>query len=77
VHFHFDNAAIHNWKVVTGKSMEEELHLALSYRLYFKDKFIHKQYATPQELTSVMEMIIPEIRSDLISRVFTTWQERL
>jgi hypothetical protein len=57
--------------------MEEEQHIALTSCLYLKDKFIPKQYATPQELTSGMEMITSEIRSDLISRAFTTWQERL
>jgi hypothetical protein len=44
---------------------------------YLKDKFIDKQYATPDELFADVAMIISEIPSDLISRVFATWPERL
>jgi hypothetical protein len=42
-----------------------------------KDKFIDKQYATPEKLYSQMETIISEIVSDPISRLFVTWQARL
>jgi hypothetical protein len=38
---------------------------------------IDKQYAMPEELFVEVAMIISEIPSDLISQVFTTWQERL
>jgi histone-lysine N-methyltransferase SETMAR len=44
---------------------------------YLKDKLIDKQYTTPEELFSEVTTIISEIPSDLISRVFATWQERL
>jgi hypothetical protein len=38
---------------------------------------IDKQYTTPEELLSEVTTIISEIPSDLISRVFATWQEGL
>jgi hypothetical protein len=38
---------------------------------------IDEQYAMPKELFAEVAMIISEIPSDLISRVFVTWQERL
>jgi hypothetical protein len=38
---------------------------------------IDKQYATPEELFAEVAMIISEIQSDMISRVFATWKERL
>jgi hypothetical protein len=44
---------------------------------YLKDKLIDEQYATPEELFAEVTMMISEIPSDLISRVFATWQERL
>jgi hypothetical protein len=44
---------------------------------YLKNKLIDKQYTTPEELFSEVTTIISEIPSDLISRVFTTLQERL
>jgi hypothetical protein len=42
-----------------------------------KDKLIDKAYTMPEELFSEVETIISEIPSDMISRVFLTWQERL
>jgi hypothetical protein len=42
-----------------------------------KDKLIDKQYATPDELFAEVALILSAIQSDLISRVFVTWQERL
>jgi hypothetical protein len=42
-----------------------------------EDKLIDKGYATPQELFCAVETIISGIPSDLISRIFQTWQERL
>jgi hypothetical protein len=46
---------------------------------YLKDKFIDKadENRTPEELFGEAETIISEIPSDVISRVFLTWQERL
>jgi hypothetical protein len=44
---------------------------------YLKDKLIDNQYATPEELFAEAAMIISEIPSDRISRVFATWQEIL
>jgi hypothetical protein len=38
---------------------------------------IDKQYATPEELFVEVAMIISEIPSDLISRVFAILQEKL
>jgi hypothetical protein len=38
---------------------------------------IDKEYTTPEELFTKVEKIISEIPSDMISRVFLTWQERL
>jgi hypothetical protein len=87
---HFDNAPIHNSKVVTDKLDEQNLkrmpHPAYSPDVspcnfflfgYLKDKLIDKQYTTPEELLSEVTAIISEIPSDLISRVFATSQERL
>jgi hypothetical protein len=37
---------------------------------YLKDKLIGKAYTMPEELFSEVEKIIPEIPSDMISRVF-------
>jgi hypothetical protein len=87
---HCDNAPIHNSKVVTDKLDEQNLkrmpHPAYSPDLsscdfflfgYLKDKLIDRQYTTPEELFSEVTTIISEIPSDLISRVFATWQERL
>jgi hypothetical protein len=42
-----------------------------------RDRLIDKHYAAPEELFAEVAMIISEIPSDLISRVFATWQERL
>jgi hypothetical protein len=44
-----------------------------------KDKLIDKAYRnrTPEELFREVETIISEIPSDMISRAFLTWQERL
>jgi hypothetical protein len=42
-----------------------------------KDILIDKQSATLEELLAEVAMIISEIPSNLISRIFTTWQERL
>jgi hypothetical protein len=50
--------------------------LSLSLFGYRKDKVIDKQYATFEELFAEMGMMISEIPSDLISRVFAIWQER-
>jgi hypothetical protein len=44
---------------------------------YVKGKLIDEWYETPEELFGEVEMIISEIPSDMISRVFLTWQERL
>jgi hypothetical protein len=44
---------------------------------YLKDKLIDREYATPEELFTEVETTISEIPSDMISRVFLTWQERL
>jgi hypothetical protein len=44
---------------------------------YLKDKSIDKRYATPEELFGEVAMIISEIPSDQILRVFATWEERL
>jgi hypothetical protein len=44
---------------------------------YLKNKLIDKQYAMSLELFAEMVMIISEIQSNLILRVFATWQERL
>jgi hypothetical protein len=44
---------------------------------YLKDQLIGKQYATPEDLFAEVTMSISEIQSDVISRVFATWQERL
>jgi hypothetical protein len=44
---------------------------------YPKNQLTDKQYATPEELFAEVAMIISEIPSDLTSRVFATWQERL
>jgi hypothetical protein len=44
---------------------------------YLKEKLIDKQYTPPEELFAEVTTIISEIPSDLISRVFATWQERL
>jgi hypothetical protein len=89
---HFDHEPIHNSKLLTEKLMDEGLkrmpHLVYSPDLspcdvfvfgYFKDKLMDKAYRkrTPEELLSEVEAIIPEIRSDMISRVFLSWQERL
>jgi hypothetical protein len=87
---HFDNAPIHNSKLVTEKLMEEGLkrmpNPAYSPNLspcdfflfgYLKDKLIDKEYTTPEELFTEVETMISEIPSDMISRVFLTWQERL
>ena len=87
---HFDNAPIHNSKLVTEKLMEEGLkrmpHPAYCLGLspcyfflfgYLKEKLIDKEYTTPEELFTEVETIISEIPSDMISRVFLTWQERL
>jgi histone-lysine N-methyltransferase SETMAR len=87
---HFDNAPIHNSKVVTDKLDEQNLirmpHPAYSPDLspcdfflfgYLKEKLIDKQYTTPEELFAEVTTIISEIPRDLFSRVFATWQERL
>jgi hypothetical protein len=42
-----------------------------------KDKLIDEQYTTPEELFDEMAMVISEIASDLISRVFATWQAKV
>jgi hypothetical protein len=44
---------------------------------YLKEELIDKAYRTPEELFREAERIISEIPSDMISRVFLTWQERL
>jgi hypothetical protein len=44
---------------------------------YLKGKLIDKQCATPKELSSGVEIIISEIPSTLIFRVFAIWQEGL
>jgi hypothetical protein len=44
---------------------------------YLKDRLVDKRYATPDELFSEVETIISEIPSEMISRVFLTWQGRL
>jgi hypothetical protein len=44
---------------------------------YLKDILVDKRYATPEELFSDVGTIISEIPSEIISRVFLTWQERL
>jgi hypothetical protein len=46
---------------------------------YLNDKLIDKAYRnrTPEELLTKVETIISEIPSDMISRVFLTWQDRL
>jgi transposase len=87
---HFDNAPIHNSKVVAEKLIEENLkrmpHPVYSPDLspcdfflfgYLKDRLVDKRYTTPEELFSEVETIISEIPNDMISRVFLTWQERL
>jgi hypothetical protein len=87
---HFDNSPIHNSKRVTEKLMNEGLKRmprpAYSPDLspcnfflfgYLKDKLIDKVYGTPEEVFREVETIISEILSDMISRVFLTWQERL
>jgi hypothetical protein len=89
---YFDNAPIHNSKLVTEERMEETLkrmpHPAYGPDLspcdfflfgYLKNKLIDKAYRnrTPEELFSEVETIISEIPSDIISRVFLTWQERV
>jgi histone-lysine N-methyltransferase SETMAR len=87
---HFDNAPIHNSKAVTDKLDEQNLkripHPPYSPDLspcdfflfgYLNDKWIDKQDTTPQELFAEVTTIISEISSDLISRVFATWQKRL
>jgi hypothetical protein len=43
---------------------------------YLKEKLIDKQWATPKELFAEVVVIISEIPSDRISRVFAIWQER-
>jgi hypothetical protein len=87
---HFDNALIHNSKHVAEKRMEKCLKRMLrpAYNPdpspydfflfgYLKDKLIDKVYTTPEELSSEVETIISEIPSNMISRVFLIWQERL
>jgi hypothetical protein len=44
---------------------------------YLKDKLIDTQYTTPEEIFAEVTTVISEVPSDLISRVFATWQERL
>jgi hypothetical protein len=44
---------------------------------YLKDKLIDKQHSTLKELFAEVAMLILETPSDLISRVFANWQERL
>jgi hypothetical protein len=43
---------------------------------HLKDKLIDKQYTTPEELFAEVAIIISEVSSNLISRVFSMWQER-
>jgi hypothetical protein len=86
---HFGNAPIGNSKVVTEKLDEQNLkrmpHPAHSPDLspcdFFlfgslKDKLTDKQYTRPEKRFADVTTIISEIPSDLISRVFATWQER-
>jgi hypothetical protein len=42
-----------------------------------KDKLIDRQYATLEELFGEVTLIVLEALTDLISRLFATWQERL
>jgi hypothetical protein len=46
---------------------------------YLKDELIDEgcRNRTPEDLSREVEMIISEIQSDMISRVFLTWQKRL
>jgi hypothetical protein len=87
---HFDNAPIHNSKLVTEKLMEGGLkrmpHPVRSRNRsrcefflfgYLKHKLIDKAERTPEELFRDVETIISEITSDMISRGFLTQHERL
>jgi hypothetical protein len=87
---HFNNTPIHNSKVVPDKLDEQNLkripHPAYSPALspcdffifgYIKNKVIDKQYTPPEGLFAEVTTIVSEIASDLISRVFATWQERV
>jgi hypothetical protein len=87
---HFDNALIHISKVVAEKLTEENLKRMphpvdspdrspcdIFLFGYLNDRLIDKRCATPEELFSEVETIISEIPSEMILRVFLTWQERL
>jgi hypothetical protein len=87
---YFDNTPIHNSKVVTDKSDEPNLkrmpHPAYSPDLspcdfflfgYLKEKLIDKQHTPPEELFVEVTSVISKFPSDLISRVFATWQGRV
>jgi hypothetical protein len=87
---HFDNAPIHNSRVVTEKLTEQSLksmpHPTSRPDLspcdfflfgYLKDKLVDKRYATSEELIAGGDTTISEMPIDVISRVFLTWQERL
>jgi hypothetical protein len=82
---HFDNALIHNSKVVLGKLVEGELKRMRNSAYnhdpspcdlflfdYLKDKLIDRQYATPEKRFCEVETIISEVPNDRISRVFVT-----
>jgi hypothetical protein len=81
---------MHNSKVLTDKLVEQEPKTMprpgcnpdqsprdIFLFRYLNEKSLGKQSTTPGEWFSGVETIISEIPSDLSSRVFATWQERL
>jgi histone-lysine N-methyltransferase SETMAR len=87
---YFDKPPIHNSKVVTDKFDEQNLkrlpHPAYSPDLFpcdfflfgfLKQKLTDKQYTPLEGRFAEVTTIVSENASDLISRVFATWQERV